>query len=107
MERLSVLLSSSEMHPCALILHPFLHDGCMFLLPYMDLNVGSWWKVYTTPLKSTQGIRHMHTPGKQRFRTQWPLPLCVFTCELPHNPILHPTTISFNSALDPHPDGML
>ena len=28
-----------------------------------------------------------------RFRTQWSLPLCVFTCELSHNPSLQPTTI--------------
>lgn len=106
-EHLSVLLSSSKMHPFALILHFFFHEGCMFLLPNMDFNVESWCKFYTTSLKSTQGIRHVRTPGKQRFRTQWSLPLCVFTCELSHNPILQPTTISSKTALDPHPQVML
>lgn len=69
------------MHPRALILHPFFHEVCMFLLPYMDLSVGSWCKFDSTSLKSTQGIRYVQAPGKQRFRTQWSLPLCVFTCE--------------------------
>lgn len=81
------------MHPRALILHPFFHEVCMFLLPYMDLSVGSWCKFDSTSLKSTQGIRYVQAPGKQRFRTQWSLPLCVFTCELSHNPSLQPTTI--------------
>lgn len=106
-ERLSVLLSSSKMHPFALILHSFFHEGCMFLLPYMDFNAGSCCKFYTTSLKSTQGIRHVRAPGKRRFRTQWSLPLCVFTCELFHNPILQPTTISCKTALNPHPQVML
>lgn len=53
------------MHPHALILHPFFHEVCMFLLPYMDLSVGSWCKFDSTSLKSTQGIRYVQAPGKQ------------------------------------------
>lgn len=86
---------------------PLSHERCMFLLPYMDLNVGSWCKVYTTPLKSIQGIWHMHALGRQRFGTQWSLPCCVFTCELPQNPILQPTSIPCKTAPVPHPDEML
>ena len=71
---------------------PFFHEVCMFLLPYMGLIVESWCKFDSTSLKSTQGIRYVQAPGKQRFRTQWSLPLCVFTCES-HNPSLQPTTI--------------
>lgn len=78
------------MHPCALILHPFFHEAFMFLLPYMDFNVGSWCKFYTTRLKSSQGTRHVHAPGKQRFRTQWSLPLCVFTCDYLRIPSCNP-----------------
>lgn len=85
---------SLSMHPYALILRPFPMKGAsLCYLTWYSMS-GIWCKYHTACLKSTQGIRHVHTPGKQRFRTQWSLPLCIFTCELSHNPILQPKTVS-------------
>lgn len=70
---------------------PFSMKGACFCC--LDFSVMSWCTFYTTCLKSTHCSRHVHTPGKERFRSQWSLPLCLPVRYLtipPCNPQLYP-----------------
>lgn len=59
------LLKDASLFPCPP--HPLPHEGCMVLLPYMDLNVGSWCKVYTTPFSPFRASDKCTLRGETEF----------------------------------------